>query len=66
MGHPGPSQYPVQRLRLGSSSAGAQVQSLVREVRSHRLCGTTRKEKKDNGSGEKEALIAYSSSLIMP
>ena len=36
----------VQWLGLPVSTAGAQVQSLVQELRSHKLCNTTKKKKK--------------------
>ena len=38
-----------QWLRLRASNAGAWVQSLVRELRSHLLRGAAKKKKKNNG-----------------
>ena len=35
----------VQWLRLGAFTPGAQVQSLVRELRSRKLCGAAKKKK---------------------
>ena len=38
----------VQWLGLGTFTARPWVQSLVKELRSHKLCGEAKKKKKDN------------------
>ena len=44
----------VQWLGLSAFTAAAQVQSLVGELRSHKLCGLARIKNKEDGRGKTE------------
>ena len=56
------SDFPGgQWLRLHASIAGAWVQFLVRELRSHMPCGSTTTKKKQTGRNENSLLLGWTS-----